>query len=180
MLSSLEHIVVVVVLFIAFHRISSQCAATASRTARWQAALDGTVCFTDFFKPHLMVELGTIEIKRKQVLVTVRSKIWFVNLLELVKLLAYIFIVQFVGGLVCLWDCIEASRTSLTECWRASSAAFDSHGVRCQFFARCNSNDSSIWLASDGHWKISTVWHCYWLVFATSESIFASQMGLFV
>lgn len=34
MLSSLEHIVVVVVLFIAFHRISSQCAATASRTAR--------------------------------------------------------------------------------------------------------------------------------------------------
>ena len=34
MLSSLEHVVVVVVLFIAFHRISSQCAAAASRTAR--------------------------------------------------------------------------------------------------------------------------------------------------
>lgn len=47
---------------------------------------------------------------------TVRSNIWFVNLLELVKLLAYVFIVQLVGGLVCLWDCVEASRTSLTEC----------------------------------------------------------------
>ena len=111
---------------------------------------------------------------------TVRSSIWFVNLLEPVKLLAYVFIVQLVGGLVCLWDCIEATRTSLTECWRASSATFDSHRVRCQLFARCNSNDSSVWLASYGHWKISPVRHCYWLIFATSESVFASRMGLFV
>ena len=47
---------------------------------------------------------------------TVRNNIWFANLLELVKLLAHVFVVEFVGGMVCLGDCIETIRTSLTQC----------------------------------------------------------------